>query len=128
MALKSYRNIAAKKNILGWKKNEIIIPASAHVAFEKGADLLGLKVKKADLDANYQVDLKHVEKLISSRTMLLVGSAPQYPHGVVDNIEGLSDLAIKNRLPLHVDGCLGGYFLPWLEKIGHDIPVFDFRL
>ncbi|MDA8793864.1 aminotransferase class V-fold PLP-dependent enzyme [Bacteriovoracaceae bacterium] len=128
MALKAYRNKARKKNKWWRNQNEIILPESTHVAFEKGAEILGLKVRKAKLKDDYSVDIENVKKLINRRTLILVGSAPQYPHGVIDDISSLSKLALENNIGLHVDCCLGGYFLPWLEKLGIKLPLFDFRL
>jgi glutamate/tyrosine decarboxylase-like PLP-dependent enzyme len=69
-----------------------------------------------------------MEKAIGRRTIGLVGSAPQYPHGVVDPIGALGELAQRRGLPLHVDACVGGFMLPWLEKLGRRIPRWDFRV
>ena len=65
---------------------------------------------------------------ITPNTVALAGSAGTYPNGVVDPISKLSDLALEHKIGLHVDGCLGGFILPWIEKLGYDVPVFDFRL
>src|SRR5690606_23538298 len=64
----------------------------------------------------------------TKNTIALVGSAPNYAHGTIDNIKALSDMAIKHDLLLHVDACLGGYILPWAKKLGYNIPDFDFTL
>ena len=76
----------------------------------------------------YKVDTKHLESLINNKTMMIVGSAPCFPHGVVDTIEDLSKIAEKYMLWLHVDACVGGYILPFFKMIGRQIPVFDFSL
>jgi sphinganine-1-phosphate aldolase len=65
---------------------------------------------------------------INVNTIAVAGSAGTYPHGVIDPFEQLSDLAVEHGIGLHVDGCLGGFILPWIEKLGYDLPVFDFRL
>jgi sphinganine-1-phosphate aldolase len=65
---------------------------------------------------------------INENTVALAGSAGTYPHGVVDPIGKLSELALEHKIGLHVDGCLGGFILPWIEKLGYDVPPFDFRL
>jgi sphinganine-1-phosphate aldolase len=67
--------------------------------------------------------LKAVAAAINSNTIMLVGSAPEYAHGIVDDIPALGKLALKHNLGLHVDGCLGGFLLPYLRDLGHDIPV-----
>lgn len=77
---------------------------------------------------SYQVDTRRVARLINSNTILLVGSAPNFPHGIIDDIAALSKLALKRRLPLHVDCCLGSFLVPFLDKAGFDTVPFDFRL
>ena len=127
MAMKAYRDRAKKKK--PWLMSpEVILPETAHVAFDKAAHYFGLKIRRAPIDENGQVDVKKVGKLISRKTVLLVGSAPQYPHGTVDPIYELGQLAVRHKLPLHVDACFGGFMLPWLEKIGVDVPAWDFRV
>jgi glutamate/tyrosine decarboxylase-like PLP-dependent enzyme len=106
----------------------MILPESAHVAFEKAAEYFGVKAVHAPLDADYRADMRAVKKLINRNTILLVASTPSYPHGVVDPIEELGRLAQRHHLPLHVDGCLGGFLLPFVERLGHDVPPFDFRV
>lgn len=76
----------------------------------------------------YQVDIRSVSRLINSNTILLVGSAPNFPHGIIDDITALSKLAVKRRIPLHVDCCLGSFLVPFLEKAGFETEPFDFRL
>src|SRR5690606_32210896 len=65
---------------------------------------------------------------VSRSTIALCGSAPQYPHGVVDPIADLADLALTEKLPLHVDACIGGFMLPWVERLGRPVPPWDFRV
>ena len=108
---------------------QMILPVTAHPAFEKAAHLFGVDVIAAPVDpTTTRVDVDFVRANISDRTILLVGSAGNYPYGTIDPIEELSDLAIENGIGLHVDGCLGGFILPWGEVLGYEIPVFDFRL
>ena len=108
---------------------EIVLPTTAHPAFEKGAHLFGLKVVHVPVDPETTlVEVDRVREQINENTVMLVGSAGNYPYGTIDPIEGLSALAVERGVPLHVDGCLGGFILPWGEQLGYDIPVFDFRL
>jgi glutamate/tyrosine decarboxylase-like PLP-dependent enzyme len=108
---------------------EMILPDTAHIAFHKGAHYFGIKMILAPTDLKTTlVDLDFVGDHINKNTILLVGSAGNYPYGTIDPIEQLSDLAFKNQVGLHVDGCLGGFILPWGERLGYDLPVFDFRL
>jgi glutamate/tyrosine decarboxylase-like PLP-dependent enzyme len=65
---------------------------------------------------------------ITANTIVLVGSAPSFPHGIIDPIEELSELARASGIGFHTDACLGGFVLPWAERLGYSIPAFDFRL
>lgn len=78
-----------------------------------------MKLHKVDLDpVTYQVDINKVKRLINRNTVLLVGSAPNYPHGIIDDIEALSDLAVKYNIPLHVDACLGSFIVTfWRSQV-----------
>jgi sphinganine-1-phosphate aldolase len=127
LAIKTYRD-RARRLRPGIKKPEIIVPESVHVAFDKACKYFDVKIVHAPLRSDYRVDVRAVKKLINRNTILLVGSAPQYPQGVVDPIEELSELALKKKLPLHVDACVGGFMLPWLEKLGHHVPRWDYRV
>jgi sphinganine-1-phosphate aldolase len=113
----------------GIEAPEMILPETAHVAFDKGAHYFGVRVVRAPVDpATTQVDLDFVRRHIGPDTVLLVGSAGNYPYGTIDPIEELSSLAVEHGTGLHVDGCLGGFILPWGEALGYEIPPFDFRL
>ncbi len=123
--LLAYRERARARGIT---EPEVIIPVTAHVALEKGAHYFGIKVLRAPLGPNWKVDLDWVRAHVNKNTIALVGSAGNYPHGVIDDIEGLSEIAAAHDIGLHVDGCLGGWLLPWFEELGHAIPKFDFRI
>ncbi len=112
----------------GIAQPEIVLPASAHPAFFKAAHYLNIKVLTAKLDANFQADVTDIESKISPNTVMIMGSAGNYGHGIIDPIEKLSDLAVKHKVGLHVDCCLGGFILAWAEPLGIACPVFDFRL
>ena len=108
---------------------EMILPETAHVAFDKGAHYFGVEVVRAPVDPDTTlVDVDFVKRHIGPRTVLLVGSAGNYPYGTIDDVAALSDLALQHGVGLHVDGCLGGFILPWGEALGYDVPPFDFRL
>ncbi|KAF3188038.1 hypothetical protein TWF106_011641 [Orbilia oligospora] len=127
MACLSARNKAYVER--GVTEPEIIIPKTAHAAFDKAGYYFKMKVHHVEIDPNtYKVDLKRVAKLINYNTVLLVGSAPNFPHGIIDDIQGLSRLALRKKIPLHVDACLGSFIVPFLEKAGFKSEPFDFRL
>uniref|UniRef100_A0A6C0JEP6 Sphingosine-1-phosphate lyase n=1 Tax=viral metagenome TaxID=1070528 RepID=A0A6C0JEP6_9ZZZZ len=127
MACKAYRDYYRDNK--GIYDPEIIIPESAHGSFLKAGDYFGIKMVKVPVDYNTgKVIIKKVISSITSNTICLVGSAPSFPHGVIDDIEELSDIAIKNNIGLHVDCCLGGFVLPFIKKIGITNYEFDFNL
>jgi sphinganine-1-phosphate aldolase len=107
---------------------EVVIPVTAHVALDKAAHYLGVKLVHAPVGDDFAVEVGAVADAIRPDTVALVGSAGTYPHGVIDPIESLSELALEHDLGLHVDGCLGGFILPWAERLGHEVPTWDFRL
>ena len=78
--------------------------------------------------ADLRADAAAAAELITDRTVLVVGSAPNYPHGVIDPIPDLAARAAERGINFHTDACVGGFLLPFLEKLGHDIPPFDFRV
>lgn len=138
LACKTYRDWGrAQRNI---SRPEVIIPSSAHAAFHKAADYFGIRLRIAAVDPEtFQVKVAHVRKLLSRNTVLIVGSAPQFPHGVIDPIPDLAEIARKRRIGLHVDACLGGFILPWAEKLQKSrpdaphlqsltVPIVDFRI
>lgn len=127
MAVKAYREWARKKRPWIWRP-EIIMPISGHAAFDKAGHYLGVKIVHAPVKDDLTVDVKAVKRLINRRTIGIIGSAPGYPHGVVDPIAALGALALKHKIPLHVDACLGGFLLPFVSQLGYDVPAFDFRV
>lgn len=126
MAVKAARDYAAQeKKII---KPEIIIPVTAHPAFHKACHYFKIKAVVVPVDKNYRVDVSEVENSITSNTIMIIGSAPAYPHGIIDPLDKLSGIALKHDLLFHVDACVGGFFLPFMEKLGYSVPLFDFRL
>eukprot|EP00045_Choanoeca_perplexa_P012944 m.144066 g.144066 ORF g.144066 m.144066 type:complete len:538 (+) comp16186_c0_seq2:2741-4354(+) len=125
--MKAYRDRARKV----WphiKKPEVVAPITIHPAFNKAAAYFDLTMVLVPVDDNSQVDVHAMSKAITNNAVLLVGSAPQYPHAVVDPIEDIAALAKKFGLPLHVDACYGGFMLPWIERLGYPVPKWDFRV
>ena len=90
-------------------KPNIVIPVTAHAAIDKGCFYFNIEARKARLTDTFEVDMNHVESLIDSNTIMLLGSAPNYPHGISDPIDKLAKLAKKKGIACHVDGCLGGF-------------------
>ncbi|WP_072037619.1 aminotransferase class V-fold PLP-dependent enzyme [Flavihumibacter sp. ZG627] len=107
---------------------EVVAPLTIHPAFDKAAILFGIRIRKARVDENQVAIPGEMEKLINANTILLVASAPSYPNGVLDPIEAIGKIASQHQLPLHIDACIGGFMLPWVEKLGYNIPPWDFRV
>jgi glutamate/tyrosine decarboxylase-like PLP-dependent enzyme len=105
----------------------VIIPVTTRGAGKAG-HLLGITVLKAPLTKDWVVDVDWVRDHVTKNTVALVGSAANYAHGLIDPIGQLSEIALEHDLGLHVDGCLGGFILPWGERLGYEIPRFDFRV
>ena len=112
----------------GITEPEVVAPMTIHPAHLKAAHYLGMKVIRVPVNANYEANVDAMRAKITHNTVALAASAGTYSNGVVDPISKLSDLALEYKIGLHVDGCLGGFILPWIEKLGYDVPVFDFRL
>ncbi|HSP78986.1 MAG TPA: aminotransferase class V-fold PLP-dependent enzyme, partial [Myxococcaceae bacterium] len=126
LAMKTYRDWA--RDTRGITRPEVVAPVSAHPAFDKAAHCFGLKLVKVPVGPDWRADVGAMRKALTRNTIALVGSAPSFPHGVVDPIEELSELARQRGIGFHTDACLGGFVLPWAKRLGYPVPAFDFRL
>lgn len=107
---------------------EMILAASAHAAFHKAAHLFGLKVHKTPVKADWTADVDAMAELVNDNTVLIVGSAPQYPQGVIDDIPAIAAFAASVDANCHVDACMGGFVLPFVERLGREVAPWDFRV
>lgn len=107
---------------------EMVLPASAHPAFDKAAHYFGIKAIKVPVGPDLRADVEAMRRAITSHTILMVGSAPSYPHGVVDPIEPLAAAARSVGVLFHTDACVGGYVLPFVRRLGYPVPAFDFSV
>ncbi|HET7011036.1 MAG TPA: aminotransferase class V-fold PLP-dependent enzyme [Anaerolineales bacterium] len=126
LAMKAYRDWGRSEK--GLDHPEIVAPTTAHAAFDKAAQYFGMGIRRVPVGPDFRADLEATRAAISPQTVVLVGSAPPFPHGLVDPIEELSELARERALGCHTDACLGGFLLPWAERLGYPVPAFDFRL
>jgi sphinganine-1-phosphate aldolase len=126
LAMKTYRDWA--HDTKGITHPEMVAPSSAHPAFDKAAHYFGIKMVRVPVGPDYRADVKATRKALTRNTIVVIGSAPSFPHGVIDPIEELSELARKRGIGFHTDACLGGFVLPWAKKLGYPVPAFDFRL
>jgi sphinganine-1-phosphate aldolase len=126
-AVAAYRDRARRER--PWiRRPELVAPVTIHPAFDKAAHYFGVRLVKIPIGPDLRADVRAAARAIGRRTIGLVASAPQYPHGVVDPIGELGALAQERGLPLHVDACVGGFLLPWLERLGRPVPRWDFRV
>lgn len=125
LAVKAARGRGRERGITA---PEMVLPTSAHAAFEKAAYYFDVKSIRVPVRDDFRADVDAMRALMTSNTVLLVGSAPQYPQGVVDPITPIAQLAAAADINCHVDACMGGITLPMLERLGYAIPPFDFRV
>ncbi|XP_041011914.1 sphingosine-1-phosphate lyase isoform X1 [Juglans microcarpa x Juglans regia] len=126
LAMKSSRDYMKTKK--GITKPEMIIPESAHSAYDKAAQYFNIKLWRVPINKEFQADVKAIKRHINRNTILIVGSAPGFPHGIIDPVQELGELATSFGICLHVDLCLGGFVLPFARKLGYPIPPFDFSV
>lgn len=127
--------LLAVRSALNWSRDkrpvlgipEIVVPQSAHPAFEKAAGLMGMKVVRTPL-IECRGDVEALSAAITENTVMIIGSAHAYPIGHVDPITEIAALALKNNLWMHVDACIGGFFLPFVVDLGYTVPPFDFKV
>ncbi len=127
MAVKTAREWARSTNPSNTAP-EMILPATAHPAFDKAAHYFSVTPVRVPVGPDFCADVAAVQAAITPNTILMVGSAPSYPQGVVDPIAELAPVAQERGLLFHVDACVGGFMLPFVRKLGYPVPDFDFSV
>lgn len=111
------------------REPEIVLPTTAHAAFHKAGHYLDVKTVNVPVDdVTFKADVEGMRRAITPNTILLVGSAVSYAHGVVDPIRELGQLALERALLLHVDACMGGFLLPYFRRLGAPVPDFELHV
>ncbi len=126
LAIKTYRDWARAEK--GITEPEVVAPETAHPAFDKAAHLFCIKLIRTPVGDDFKANLEAMHNAITRRTIALVGSAPGYPHGVIDPIPQIAQLAKQYGIGMHVDACLGGFILPFIEMLGYPVTPWDFRV
>ncbi|CAG8485660.1 8193_t:CDS:2, partial [Ambispora leptoticha] len=127
MACKAYRDLA--KDVKKVTNPEMIVPETIHAAFDKAASYFNISIIHIPVDPiTGKVDVKAVARAVNYNTIMIAGSAPNFPHGIIDDIPALAKIAKKHKIGLHVDCCLGSFMVPFLEKAGFPTEPFDFRI
>lgn len=112
----------------GITQPNVVLPTSAHAAFEKACDYFGVESRRVAVGGDWRADVVAMEAAIDDNTVLLVGSAPQYPQGVIDPIEQIAAIAASRNINCHVDACMGGVVLTYLARLGESIPPWNFAV
>lgn len=124
LAVKTARDWArAKKPAI--KEPEMILPSTAHPALDKAAHYFSVKPVHVPVGADFRADVPALKEAVTPNTILMVGSAPSYPQGVVDPIREIAQVAQENGALCHVDACVGGFMLPFVRQLGYEVPDFD---
>ena len=126
MAVKAARERGRKER--GITQPNVVLPSSAHAAFEKGCYYFGLESRRVPVCSDWRADVAAMEAAIDENTVLIVGSAPQYPQGVIDPIPEIAALAHARDINCHVDACMGGVTLTYLARLGEPIPPWNFEV
>lgn len=126
MAVKAARDYARKAKGVSGPLN-LVLPWSAHPAFDKACAVMEIEIRRVPVK-DLLADVEAMAAACDSATMMIVGSAPCFPYGLIDPISALSDMALKSDLWLHVDACVGGYIAPFVRMNGGDVAPFDFEL
>jgi glutamate/tyrosine decarboxylase-like PLP-dependent enzyme len=125
-AVKTARDVARKER--GIQRPQVVAAESAHAAFTKAADYFDVELIRVPVGADFRVDVDALDAACTDATIMVVGSAPTYPQGVVDPIADIAALALDRGILCHVDACMGGFLLPFLDRLGRFSEPFDFRL
>lgn len=125
VAVLAARNYAYEKGI---RYPELVMPITAHAAFDKACNYFRVKAVHVPVDKNYQLNVAAMRRAITKNTCLLVGSFPEYPFGQTDPIEQIAALGVKYDIPVHVDACLGSFVVATMNEAGFKMPNFDFRV
>ncbi|MCL4411764.1 MAG: aspartate aminotransferase family protein [Candidatus Thermoplasmatota archaeon] len=127
LAVKAARDLFRKKRGKD-EVPEIVLPSSGHPSWEKGAEYFDLRLKIIPIDRkNKKANLESLKSAINERTALVVASAPNFPYGSIDPVKEMGEITRDKGVPLHVDACVGGFILPFFERLGEDVPVYDFQ-
>jgi glutamate/tyrosine decarboxylase-like PLP-dependent enzyme len=126
LAMRTYRDDA--RALRGVTEPEVVLPTTAHAAFDKAGQYFGIRLVRVGVRDDMRADVAEVRSAITDRTIAVVGSAVSFPHGVADPIDEMAAIAAEHGVGMHTDACLGGFVLPWAERLGYPVAPFDFRV
>jgi len=128
LAVKAAREWARARRLREGVRGEILLPSTAHPAFDKAAELMDLDAVRIEIGRDFRANVTALETAITDRTVLIVASAPSLPFGLIDPVEEIAALALEYGIWCHVDACIGGYIAPFARKLGYPVPRFDFTI
>ncbi|CAN0119796.1 unnamed protein product [Pylaiella littoralis] len=124
LAAKAHRDFYREQGITS---PEIVAATTAHAAIDKACSLMDIRLIKVPVDpVTMKADVKATARSMSANTIMVYASAPSFPHGMIDPVEDLAQLATRYGCGLHVDCCLGGFVLPFAKDLGYPVQPFDF--
>jgi glutamate/tyrosine decarboxylase-like PLP-dependent enzyme len=126
MALKAARDQFAQDR--GISHPNVVLPSSAHAAFAKAGAYFGIELRRTAVKSDWRADIEAMRNAIDENTIMIACSAPQYPQGVIDDVPSVAALALELGINCHVDACMGGVSLAYLERLGRNIPSWNFRV
>ncbi len=112
----------------GIRSPNMVLPSSAHAAFTKAGAYFGVEVRRVAVQPNWRADVAAMREMTDENTVLIVGSAPQYPQGVIDDIVGIAEIALDMNINCHVDACMGGVTLAYLSRLGENIAPWNLQV
>ncbi len=105
----------------------MVLPSSAHASFHTAAHYFGVRPVLVDVNPETgRAVASAMADAIDEDTVLVVASAPSYPHGVVDPVTEIATSAQAAGVRCHVDACIGGWLLPFLRRDDPELPAFSF--
>ena len=126
MAVKAARDrLLAERQI---RQPNMVMSTSAHAAFAKAGAYFGVEVRRVAVGSDWRADVAAMQSRVDKNTVLIVGSAPQYPQGVVDDIVGIAKIATEAQINCHVDACMGGVTLAYLQRLGEKIAPWNLQV
>jgi len=126
LAVKAARELARRER--GTREANVVLPTSAHAAFEKACHYFDLEARRVPVGDDWRADPRAMEAAVDANTVLLVVSAPQYPQGVIDPVSEVARIAAERGLPCHVDACMGGVTLHFMERLGEAVRPWNFAV
>ncbi|MBW1687675.1 MAG: aspartate aminotransferase family protein [Deltaproteobacteria bacterium] len=128
LAVKTARD-HAREHRPGVVDPEMVVPITAHPAFHKAAQYLGLRLVVTPVETEgFRADVDAFRAALGPNVVLGVGSAPNFSHGTIDPIDEMAAAAKERGILFHVDACVGGIYLPFLRRLGEVSRAFDFTV